>query len=70
MRRLPTLNRDMYDFVRLVPQVGTRFGLRGAGAGFASSPQPVFFFDASAAGASTQNLESGSQLQLSLRYRF
>lgn len=34
LRRLPTLNRDMYDFVRLVPQVGTRFGLTGANASF------------------------------------
>jgi len=34
LRRLPTLNRDMYDFVRLVPQVGSRFGLTGAGSGF------------------------------------
>lgn len=34
LRRLPTLNRDMYDFVRLVPQAGTRFGLSGGGASF------------------------------------
>lgn len=34
LRRLPTLNRDMYDFVRLVPQAGTRLGLTGAGANF------------------------------------
>lgn len=34
LRRLPTLNRDMYDFVRLVPQAGTGFGLSGAGASF------------------------------------
>jgi hypothetical protein len=34
LRRLPTLNGDMYDFVRMVPQVGTRFGLSGAGASF------------------------------------
>ena len=34
LRRLPTLNRDMYDFVRLVPQSGTRLGLTGAGANF------------------------------------
>jgi len=32
LRRLPTLNGDMYDFVRVVPQVGTRFGLSGGGA--------------------------------------
>ena len=31
LRRLPTLNGDMYDFVRMVPQVGTRFGLSGGG---------------------------------------
>jgi len=34
LRRLPTLNRNMYDFVRIVPQVGSRFGLTGAGSGF------------------------------------
>lgn len=34
LRRLPTLNRDMYDFVRLVPQAGSRFGLSGGGASF------------------------------------
>jgi hypothetical protein len=34
LRRLPTLNRDIYDFVRLVPQAGSRFGLTGAGSGF------------------------------------
>jgi carboxypeptidase family protein/TonB-dependent receptor-like protein len=34
LRRLPTLNRDLYDFVRLVPQAGTRLGLTGAGANF------------------------------------
>ena len=34
LRRLPTLNRDVYDFVRLVPQAGTRFGLTGGGANF------------------------------------
>jgi len=44
--------------------------LQHVGQTSALSPQPVFFFDASAAGTSTQNLESGYQLQLSLRYRF
>jgi hypothetical protein len=34
------------------------------------APQPVFHFDAASAGTSTQNLESGYQLQLSLRYSF
>jgi hypothetical protein len=34
------------------------------------SPQPVFYFNAATAGTSTQNLESGYQLQLSLRYSF
>lgn len=34
LRRLPTLNRDMYDFARLVPQAGTRLGLTGGGANF------------------------------------
>ena len=34
LRRLPTLNRDLYDFVRLVPQAGTRLGLTGAGANY------------------------------------
>ena len=32
LRRLPTLNRDVFDFVRLVPQAGTHFGLSGGGA--------------------------------------
>jgi hypothetical protein len=32
--------------------------------------QPTFQFDAAKAGTSTQNLESGYQLQLSLRYSF
>lgn len=34
LRRLPTLNRDMYDFVRLVPQVSTRSRISGGGASF------------------------------------
>lgn len=34
LRRLPTLNRDLYDFVRLVPQAGTRFGLTGGSPSF------------------------------------
>jgi len=34
LRRLPTLNGDMYDFLRIVPQVDTHFGLSGAGASF------------------------------------
>jgi hypothetical protein len=39
LHRLPTLNRDLYDFVRLVPQVSTKIGLAlgglsGGGAGF------------------------------------
>jgi hypothetical protein len=35
-----------------------------------SAPQPLFHFDAASAGTNTQNLESGYQLQLSLRYGF
>ncbi|HEU5184389.1 MAG TPA: carboxypeptidase regulatory-like domain-containing protein [Gemmatimonadaceae bacterium] len=31
LRRMPTRNRDIYDFVQLVPQVSTRFGISGAG---------------------------------------
>ena len=31
LHRLPTLNRDLYDFVRLVPQISTRIGLANAG---------------------------------------
>ena len=31
LHRLPSLNRDMYDFVRLVPQVASRFGGLSAG---------------------------------------
>lgn len=39
IHRLPTLNRDIYDFVRLVPQISTRVGLgsggiSGGGVGF------------------------------------
>lgn len=34
LRRLPTLNRDLFDFVRLVPQAGTRFGMSGGGVNF------------------------------------
>jgi hypothetical protein len=34
-RQMPALNRDVLDFVRLVPQVGTRFGgISGSGVGF------------------------------------
>ena len=35
-----------------------------------TATQPVFHFHAANAGTSTQNLESGYQLQLSLRYSF
>jgi len=31
LHRLPTLDRDLYDFVRLVPQVSTRTGFAGGG---------------------------------------
>ena len=34
LRRLPSLSGGMYDIVRIVPQVSTRFGLSGAGASF------------------------------------
>ena len=34
LRRLPTLNGDMYDLLRMVPQVVTRLGISGAGASF------------------------------------
>lgn len=39
LHRLPTLNRDLFDFVRLVPQISTKIGLAlgglsGGGAGF------------------------------------
>jgi hypothetical protein len=34
------------------------------------SPQPIFSFDPATAGTSTRNVESGYQLQLSLRYGF
>jgi len=34
LHRLPSLNRDMYDFVRLTPQVSTRFGVVSSGATF------------------------------------
>ena len=35
LREMPALNRDVLDFARLVPGVGTRFGgLSGAGVGF------------------------------------
>ncbi|MGH7561612.1 MAG: TonB-dependent receptor domain-containing protein [Gemmatimonadales bacterium] len=31
LHRLPTLNRDLYDFVRLVPQISTKIGLSSGG---------------------------------------
>jgi hypothetical protein len=31
LHRLPTLNRDLYDFVRLVPQISTKIGVPNAG---------------------------------------
>jgi hypothetical protein len=31
LEHLPTLNRDLYDFVRLVPQISTRIGLSSTG---------------------------------------
>jgi hypothetical protein len=31
VHRLPTLNRDFYDFVRLVPQISTKTGFTGGG---------------------------------------
>ena len=31
LEHLPTLNRDVYDFVRLVPQISTKIGLSSAG---------------------------------------
>jgi hypothetical protein len=31
LHRLPTLNRDFYDFVRLVPQISMKIGVPGAG---------------------------------------
>lgn len=34
LRRLPSLNRDVYDFVQLVPLVTTRFGISGGGVNF------------------------------------
>lgn len=35
LRQMPALNRDVLDFARLVPQVGTRFGgISGGGVGF------------------------------------
>lgn len=33
LHRLPTMNRDLYDFVGLTPQVATGIGLSGGGAG-------------------------------------
>jgi hypothetical protein len=34
LRRLPTLNGDIYDLLRLVPQAGTRLGISGAGTSY------------------------------------
>jgi hypothetical protein len=35
LRHMPALNRDVLDFARLVPQIGTRFGgISGSGVGF------------------------------------
>jgi hypothetical protein len=44
--------------------------LRHMGQTAGPATQPTFYFDAAKAGTSTQNLESGYQLQLSLRYSF
>ena len=44
--------------------------LQHAGQTTGTAAQPVFRFDAASAGSSTQNLESGYQVQLSLRYSF
>src|SRR4029077_20714952 len=50
LRRLPTLNHDMYEFLRLVPQVGTKFGVSGGGVTFRLNN---FFID----GVSDRNLQ-------------
>ena len=34
LRQMPALNRDFLDFARLVPQLGTRFGISGSGVSF------------------------------------
>ena len=53
LHRLPTLNRDMFDFVRLVPQMSLRAGLSGAGA---SSRLNSYLID----GTSTRQLEGNN----------
>ncbi|HEY0241260.1 MAG TPA: hypothetical protein VGC52_01220, partial [Gemmatimonadaceae bacterium] len=53
--RFKTPNRN------ILQHVGQTSGVRG---------QPIFHFDAGQAGMNTQNLESGYQLQFSLRYSF
>lgn len=53
LHRLPTLNRDMFDFVRLVPQMSLRGGLSGAGA---SSRLNSYLID----GTSTRQLEGNN----------
>jgi len=71
LRRLPTLNGDIYDFVRTVPQVGTRFGLSGGGAAFRFNG---YFIDGlservlqnNGAGAGGGSLSSSSNRTISL----
>jgi hypothetical protein len=51
-------------------QMPNRTILQHVGQTSGTASQPVFRFDAANAGTSTQNLESGYQFQLSLRYSF
>jgi hypothetical protein len=71
-----SLQLDVFDFLNLLNsswgllRIPNQTILQYVGQTSGTSPQPVFRFDPASARASTQNLESGYQLQLSLRYSF
>lgn len=70
LHRLPTLNRDFYDFVRLVPQISTKTGF--AGGGMSGGGTGLRFNDflingvseRSVSGGLTQNLNGGKSVPL------
>lgn len=57
LHRLPTLDRDLYDFVRLAPHVSTRTGF--AGGGFSGGGVGLRFNDFLIDGASERTLSGG-----------
>ena len=79
LHRLPSLNRDMYDFVRLVPQISTRTGFRtgfsGGGAGLrynnylingVSERSPYFNASAAFSGGRSVPLDAVKEYQVLL----